>query len=326
MATDNFAYGFSSFPDMPRVNLGAGVKSEFALMLPPQGRLACYLRSTGPSDGDPPEVQTRIVKTLAAALKLCRSGKGDTVIVLPGHSESVVDATMLTNLVDGTRIIGMASPRQDDAPVFRWTATGSSWAITKKNILIQGLKLRLEGANGVVKAINITGASVTLQGNAIEVASGAALKATIAIEVGSGAADCSISGNYIYGTATHNVTDGIKVVGATVPSRLRIIQNEMQFSATAANGLIDITVAALQVSILNNILYNTMTASTATIANGAVASDGVIAGNCSAILADGVASATGIVLGATSLIKCFQNFTSDEPRKSGVLSPSVVAT
>jgi hypothetical protein len=321
MATDNFAYGFTSFPDMPRVNLGAGVKTDFALMLPPQARVAAYVRSTGPQNGDPPEIGTRILRTLAAGLKQCRAGMGDVVVVLPGHTENVTDATMLTNLVAGTRIIGLGSPRQDDAPVFRWTATAAQWAIAAKNVLISGLKLRLEGANGVVKAINITAPGVTLQGNVIEVASGATAKATIAVEVGSAALDCTIQGNYFYGTATHNVTDGIKVVGATVPSRLRIIGNEMQFSATAANGLIHVTVAALQLSFLNNILYNTHTSSSATIAVDNVAADGVFAGNCSGVMNNGTVTAQGIVFAGTATVKCFQNFTTDEPRVSGTLTP-----
>lgn len=326
MSTENFVYGFSSYPDIGRMNLGAGQRSDFGMMLPPQVRVACYLRSTGPVDGDPPEIATRIVKTLAAALKQCRAGRGDVIIVLPGHSESVTDATMLDNLVNGTRIIGMGDPRQDDAPVFRWTATASQWVVDNKNVVIQGLKLRCEGANGVVKAINITGSGVTLQGCAIEVASGATNKATIAIEVGSGATDCTIRGNYIYGTATHNVTDGIKVVGATVPSRLRIVGNEMQFSATAANGNIHVTVAALQLSIVNNLLYNTHTSSTACIAIDNVAADGIIANNMMGTLNDGVGTAQGLTFGAAALVKCFQNFSCDEPKKSGVLTPTVVAT
>jgi hypothetical protein len=324
MGTENVAYGSASFPDVPYAHVGAGLKTSLALMLPPTGRIAAYVRNV-PVNGDPPEIEQRRYKTLADALKQCRPGAGDIVIVLPGHLENVVDANMLANLVDGTTILGLGSTRQDSAPTFRWTTTASKWLISKKNCTIQGLKLRLEGAV-VVKAIEITGVGNELVGNAIEVASGAALKATIAIEVGTGAHDTTIIGNYIYGTATHNVTDGINVLGAAPPQRLRISDNEMLFSATVANGLIHIRAACLQAQILRNVLYNTMTASSAAIAVDSVAADGIIANNFIAILANGVAAATGITLGAAALFKCFQNLVADEPRASGVLSPAAVAT
>lgn len=324
MSTDNFALGAFSFPDVPYVGVGgAGLKTPFGLWLPPTARVAAYLRSTGPDlNADPPEVQARLFTTLARALKQVRAGKGDTIIVLPGHSESVTDATMLDNLVNGTRIIGLGSPRQDDAPTFRWTATASQWAIDNKNVLIAGLRLRLEGANGVVKAINITADAVTLIGNFIEVASGATNKATIAIEVGSAATNCQILDNYVTGTATHNVTDGIKVVGATVPSGLTICRNKMIASATAGNGLVHITVAALNCLIEDNVIYNTHTASTACIAIDNVAANGVARNNHLATVNDGTVTAQGLTQGAASLFRGFNNQSCDEPIKSGVLTPA----
>ena len=124
MSTSNFAYGNSMYKNLPAVSAGAGIQFPFGTVLPPGGRVI-YLRSTGPQDGDDTTWSQRLETTLAAALSKCRSGLADTIIVLPGHSESVVDATMLDNLVDGTRIIGAGSPMQDDAPQFRWTATAS---------------------------------------------------------------------------------------------------------------------------------------------------------------------------------------------------------
>jgi hypothetical protein len=233
---------------------------------------------------------------------------------------------MLANLVDGTTILGLGSTRQDSAPTFRWTAAAAKWLINKKNVTIQGLKLRLEGFSGVVKAIEILGAGTTLAANTIEVASGATSKAVIAIEVGTNAHDVTIQGNLFYGSATHNVTNGILITGTPPPQRLRITDNEMLFSAAAANGCINVSVAALGFVIARNIVYNTMTASTAAINVGAGVSDGIIANNMIGILANGVASATGIVPGASSLVKCFNNLVCDEPRASAVLSPVAVLT
>lgn len=319
--------GAANIPNLPFMGHGAGLKTQFGIVLPPGGNVAAYVRSTGPQNYDEQQVKQRIVTTLAKGLSYCRAGLNDVVVVLPGHTENVTDATMLDNLVNGTRIIGAGNPLQDDAPTFRWTNTAGSWAIDNKNCYISGLKLQLEGANGITKAINITGSGVTLANNVIQTASGASNKATIAIEVGSGATECTIQGNYIYGSATHNSTDVIKVVGGTVPSQLTISDNVAMCSATAGNGIIHVTVAALNVLIARNYLYNTHTASTACIALDNVAADGLIIGNTFGTKNDGVATAQGVVYaGSNTLMVCSQNYSVDEKAKSGVLTPGAVAT
>lgn len=261
--------------------------------------------------------------TLAAALADSdfSADRGGAVVCLPGHSESAATATMLDELEDGVAILGIG--HGGAMPTFRMTATGSQWVLNNANTVLAGLRLRLEGANGVVKALNITGADNTIAGCDIEVASGASNKATIACEVGSAAHRCTIAGNRWRGTETHNVTDGIKVVGATPPADLRIIDNDMIFSATAGNGLIHVTVASKRLLFKNNVMYNTHTAATATIALDDVASDGVIYMGGSAEINDGTANAQGVVVaGSAVLVKVIQHFNVDEKGKSGVLTPA----
>jgi hypothetical protein len=326
VSTDNLPFGQFGAGDVPFFDLSAGIKTTFGLMLPPHTRVAAYLRSTGQLTGEEQQlVQSRpLVTTLASALKYCRAGAGDVVYVLPGHSESVTDATMLTNMVAGTRVIGMGDPYQDDAPTFRWTATTSQWAVAVKNCLFRNLRLQIEGAV-VVKGINITAAGTNFTGNVIQTASGATNKATIAIEVGSGATTTRFVGNYIFGTETHNSTDVVKLVGATVPSDFLFANNHCIASATAGNGLVHVTVAALRCRILNNIIYNTHTASTACVAVDAVASDGVAHGNVLGTKNNGTVTSQGITFGAGALYVCGENLSVDEPLKSGVLTP-VAAT
>jgi hypothetical protein len=100
----------------------------------------------------------------------------------------------------------------------------------------------------------------------------------------------------------------------------------MTFSATAANGLVHLTVANKRCNIRNNVMYNTHTSSTACVAIDNVAVDGVFANNYVATMNDGVAAAQGIVFAGTSTVKCFENYSADEPRKSGALVPAVVST
>lgn len=308
--------------DLQLIQNGAGLRTPFGLYLPPGGKVAAYVRSTGPQDQDDNAIKYNLVTTLAAALLRVRSGQGDTVIVLPGHSESGVGTTMMSGLAAGTKIIGVG--QGSAMPTFRWTATTDQWAIAAADVQISGLKLRLEGANGVVKAVLVTGANFLFAGNEVQVASGAALKATIAMELGAGADGALIRDNFWYGTATHNVTDGLKIVAAL--DRVRVLSNIMDFSATAANGNIHVTAAATKLQIGGNVVQNDHTASTACIVVDAVAATGMIWDNYVSTINNGVATAQGITLGAGCLMRAFQSFSSDEPVKSGVLTPTVVAT
>lgn len=315
------AYGAPFSPDLPVVSAGAGMKTPFGItLLPPGSRVAAYVRSTGAQAADDPFTVANLVPTLAVGLARARSGLGDTVVVMPNHSESVADATMLDNLVPGTRIVGFG--RGSNMPVFRWTATGSQWVLNDADVTIQGLRLRMEGANGVVKALVVTAADFGLYGCDIEVASGASNKATIAIELGAGSDRSEIVGNQIRGVATGTVTDVIKVVGT--PDLLRITDNEIYAAGTSATGLIHVTTVATNLRILRNLCANILASSAAAIGVDNVAATGVIADNYCSVLAAGTitSNTTGVFTGAGALVRCFQNFTVDSPRASGILTPA----
>ena len=308
-------------PDaLPFYRNATGIQTEFGIQVPSGARII-YL--TGDTSQIPISMKAHARTTLAGALPLVKAGRGDVICALPGYTETVTSTT-LTGLVAGTRIIGLGNPFQDDAPTLNFTATTSQLAVSAKNVTIRGMRLMMDGANGITKGIAVTAAGFSLVGTYMSVAAGAALKSTIVCELGEGATDALIAGNYITGTETHNVTDGFKLVGSSAPNhRCRFLSNTMIASATAANGLIHVTTACLRLFISGNVIYNTMTASTAGITLDDVASDGVISDNYFGLLSD-VTGPTGILLGASSLVKCFQNFTSDQPKRSGMLQPAVV--
>ena len=307
--------------DVPFLQTGVGIKTPIGMMLfPPGARVAAYVRSTGIQSCDDNFTASNLVSTLAAGLARVRAGFGDTVVVLPGHSESVVDATMLTGLLAGTRIVGYG--RGSNMPVFRWTATAAQWAITVNDVIIQGLRLRLEGANGVVKAINVTGADVGFYGCDIEVSSGAANLATIAMEIGVGATRCEVIGNLFRGVAAGVATDGIKVVSTN--SGIRIENNEMNYATTTTNGLVHFTAVSLDSRVANNQMYNVTAASVACIVYDNVAMTGTCSDNRINVLSTGAhtANVTGITTGAATLVRFFENYSCNDPRVSGLLVPA----
>lgn len=317
MATDNRAYGLALGPETPMFYAGQGVSTPFGIHLPPGGKVAAYLRSGGVSDQDPTEIQNRLVTTLAAALRYVRAGRGDTIVVLPGHSENVTDATMLDNLVAGTRILGCGHGSL--TPTFRWTNTAGQWTVDQANVVIQGLRLRMEGANGVVKAVIVTGPDSLITGCDIETASGATAKATIAVEYGATSDRGAFIGNRVRGTAGHNSANVIKIVSAV--SDIAILRNQMFASATSANGLIQVTAAALGVMIGQNVLMNSMTtAALVAIDLGTTATTGMIWDNRIGVLTGGamVSGTHGISFGGSADYRIFENYISDSANGGGI--------
>lgn len=293
-------------------------RTPWGSIVPPYGRVVAYVRAT-PFDDDDLEAQNMRVASIEAALPRCKSGRGDIILVMPGHTQN---AAALTGLVAGTKIIGLGHGA--NRPIITWAATGSQWAINVADVMISGLKLDLGGANGVTKAIAITGADSLIQANHIIMGTSGTLKAVIGVEYGAGSDRGVFEENIVEGVIAGAVTDGVLV--AAVANNIRIVKNEFNFAAATTSMVRVAAVAALGLRICDNLFYNTVAASTACLTFGAAASDGICSDNYFAILANGVASATGITFGAGCLVKCFQNFCSDEPQKSGVLSPVVVAT
>lgn len=322
MGTTVKPYGNFFFDNLPGIGVGAGIRTMFGTLIPPGARVT-FVRSTGFQDGDPAELNGRILPTLAAGLAECRSGLGDFVICLPGHSESVADATMLANLVAGTRVIGGGSGSMQ--ATFRWTATASQWAINKADCVFSGLRLLLEGA-AVVKAINVTGANTVIDSCDINTGSAVTTNvAVIAIEVGTGANNCSIVNNRFRSTAASAGTDCVLIVGTAVDG-VSVCGNVMMASATAGNGLIRCTAAATNLDISDNRIFNSLAASSAGINFSNVAATGVCSDNRITILNTGaVTSGTvGIVVGGTNnLIGFFNNLIVNDPNTSGVLKPTV---
>lgn len=306
--------------DLPLVQSGWGLKTPFGIILPPGGRIAAYVRSTGAQDGDDITIGNNLVTTLASGLARCRSNMHDTVVVLPGHAEAVTTLD-LTNLVATTRVVGIGTGTT--MPKFTFGATSSQWAISKANCVFYGIKMDFT-ANGVVKGIYVTGSDCRFEGCTFIVASGAAAKATIVMELDTGADRFQLWNNKFYGTATHNVTDGVLVTAALTDCEF--VGNRMIFSATAGKGNIHFVGASLNNYVAGNELYNTHTSSTACIALDDAASDGIMCRNmvATAVGTGTAPAAAGIVLaGTNTLWRFFENYSTPTKNTSALVVPVV---
>lgn len=321
--------GLPLFPQLPTVAYGAGFTTDLGVSIPPSSQVRAFVLSSTAAGNAPSgmneEIRRRTVPTLAAAVAECRSGQGDVVVVLPGHSESVTDATL--SIPAGTNIIGMGNPKASNAPTFRWTATAAQWNITAADVTIRGLKLRLEGANGVVSAIAVGATGFALVGCDIETVSGASNKVNIGVAIASAGTRATIAGNLFRGIAgtLHGGGGIIDIATAQTPSHVSIVSNWMTglTSATGPAPFINIVGAATDLDISENRLVSADAgASPNVLTFGAGASTGIVSYNAVVSRGSGVAASTGIIVGST-LCRFVENYHSDEAAKSGALNPAV---
>lgn len=314
-------------PDVPRLPAGLiATRTPYGIVqLPPSSRVAAYVRGTAGTllqvNGDPEFVNANLVATLAAGLARCRSGAGDAVVVLPGHTENVTTATDLSaNLVADTKIVGLG--RGASMPTFTWTLAAGQWLLNKANLEISGLRLALTGADEITKAINITSAADGIMyGCDIIVASGASNNAAIAIEFGTACDRFEFTRNRVRGSVAGPPTNLMLVAG--VSDGLRITDNDIAAAVSVVSvGCINITAAATGLRILRNNIHHRLASSETGISAGAVACEGIVANNYISVEAGGISDY--IELNAASLLRCFENYATDTKNTSGILAPAVV--
>lgn len=310
------------FANMPLIGTPLGS------LLQPGGKFAAYVRSTGVQDGDDDFVRNNLVLTLGAAMKRCRSGKNDIILVLPGHDEDITGADFFTDLVAGTQIIGMGRPGASNAPKLTWTATASTFLLDVADVSVIGIRLDMAGINDVVAPITFSAAGCVLAGCHIilQDATGSA-GAVTPITVASGANDCVIAGNKMLSDDSGEPqTNVISITGAV--DNLEIAHNVITCTlASATAGIIQIGAAATNLDIHHNKFYNTVEDGICIRVADTFAATGFVYNNFGKTIDAGGTVANTVKLvsfeGTTeSLLGCFENYATDEATASGVISPA----
>lgn len=303
-----------------QINIDQGIATQYGLVLPPGANVAAYVRSTGVQPTDTGYLATNLVATLAAGLARVRAGFGDFVVVLPGHSELIIDATTISNAIQsGTRIVGVGTGTLK--PTFTFNTTTASIAVSVANVLISGCLFLLDGINAVANAFNITGSDFQFVNNEVEVST-TAKAAVICMTLGTGASRANISGNVFRGLIASPVTNGILVSGALAD--VRIEDNELWFPSSTANGNINVTGVCTGLKIFRNFIGNSTAASVTALNFANVAIEGMAVENrlyCKNT--GGIVSGTNVItFGAAVLMAFDDNLCSNDPRTSGLLMPT----
>jgi hypothetical protein len=102
--------------------------------------------------------KVRFYSTIDAAIGACTANAGDTIYVLPGHTEAVT-ATSLNLDVAGVRIIGLGTGSLK--PTLTFGATDSTINVTAANCVVQNLRLTAGIGDVVTAFLHATAAQNT---------------------------------------------------------------------------------------------------------------------------------------------------------------------
>lgn len=305
-----------------------GLRTQYGVIIPPGAKVAAFVRSTGiQDDGADAYLSQNLVTTLAAGLARVRPGRGDFVVVLPGHVESVTDGTTFSAALQaGTKIIGVG--RGSNMPTFNFTAAASQFLVNKADVVIAGVRIVPTGPTGnTLVPISVTASDFGFYYNDVQSTGGVSnlqLFVTTIVQLALGADRADITGNVFRGVVNGGSGQAITVTG--IIDSARICDNEVACSNTTTGGVIAVSAAATNLKILRNVLNNITAASVACISYTNVAVTGQCAYNTITVLNGGTVTngTTGITVGGTNnLTGFFQNYVLNTPNTSGLLLPLV---
>ena len=92
--------------------------------------------------------------TIDYAIGNCTAAKGDVIVVMPGHAESIASATGLVADVAGVSIVGLG--RGLNRPILTFTATTSTISVTAANVSFKNI-LCTAGVDELVSVFTVAG-------------------------------------------------------------------------------------------------------------------------------------------------------------------------
>ena len=106
-----------------------------------------------------PDGQVRFFSTIDAAISACTANAGDTIFVLPGHTEAVT-STSLNVDVAGVNIIGLGTG--SNKPTLTFGATSSRINVTAADCKLKNLRLQAGIGDVVTAVLHATAAQNTV--------------------------------------------------------------------------------------------------------------------------------------------------------------------
>ena len=192
----------------------------------------------------------RPLATIDQAINKCTADKGDVIVVMPGHAESISSATSLVVDVDGISIVGLGHGR--NRPVLSFSATAGRIPVTADDVFISGLVL-LGAIADVVSGMTITGDDVTLQQCDFEVGS-AVLEFLQMLDIDA-ATRAVVDGCRFVASATAGTNNAIRI-DACVDLTIKNCEFRGDFTTAAISGNAGSAAASTNAKVINNLIEN----------------------------------------------------------------------
>ena len=321
MALSNFPQGFTN---------GVTIRGIPIVQLHP-GKVFYVNNSTvlaengvGGSDGNPGTLQ-RPFSTIDYAIGRCTAGRGDIILVMPGHAETVTSATMINMDVAGVAIIGLGTGSSRPTLTFTTANTAtipvSAANMTIKNFLFVGNFLSIAAAITVAAAPDFSIEDCEFRDTSAILGFLSAVKTTVTVN-----ADRLYIGNsVIKSDATTKATAPIVILGTmtglTVKNN-RVTQTVAQnnVSQLVSHAALVMTDALIEGNYVHSVNTDTATGAVL-VSTTATTGSGMIIGN--RVRALDIAAAIMVTAGAVQYGLFDNLYIGDGTSNSGFVLPAI---
>lgn len=262
--------------------------------------------------------------SVAAALGQCAAGRGDRILVLPGHTENLAVATAWT-FVDNVEIIGLGFG--NTRPTFTFTAAGSTLVVDKKGVRISNCRFLCAGPAGttaltVAAPFAVSGEGCVLDHNYFEIGIDADQLCTTFCTVSG--ANCSFQDNDIVSQAqAAAITSGIVLGTASAGAsgfefRRNFVKAALGAATTGLIKNVNSTGSSVNVKIVDNFIQQWKSDSSACVSlAGNQVTEGVIRGNTFRVMDN--ASVAAVVTSGTGVdVTLDRNFIVNNTNETGL--------
>lgn len=251
-----------------------------------------------------PDGAAVVFPTIKLALAACLANRGDVILVMPGHTETLGNnATDLAINVAGVSIIGLGSGNLRPT-ITLGTGISSNIPITAANSQLCNMIIDGTGFDAITSMVTVTAPGVKIRGCTF-ITGNVTNQVAVGITTSALAINFMFDGNYVLASADAGTTNFLQLVGGDD----MIITNNFIYGAytTSLGPINQITTAGLRMLIANNTLINATASSTKGIvlvagSTGMIRDNriGILSGTA-AVTAAGMYVAQNISLAAVSV-------------------------
>lgn len=196
------------------------------------------------------------LSTVNKAISLCTASRGDKIIILPGHAETIADATTLVLDKAGLTIIGTGEGALK--PLFSFSATSSNIPLSAANVTLKGIVI-LATIDSVVAGITVSGANADIDIETRDTS--AAIEFVSAIVTTTAASNIKIKARHRGFAAGNAMTRYIDIVGVTDA------EIDVDFFGIASTSVVDMRTTACNNIRVTGTFYNDSAALTKNVTN-----------------------------------------------------------